>query len=161
METVLELLDRAEGVLRRHLGRLPADQRQAVEREVLGLLRMARAALPKELHEATRRMEEAELLLARAREEARRIVLDAQAHARSLAEGGSGRTAAVDRSASADDRGALADARREAESIRRGADEYAAAVLARLETELEKVLGTIRRGQEVLRVQDARGRRPG
>lgn len=153
METVLELLDRAESVLRRHLGRLPADRRQAIEDEVLGLFRMVRAALPRELHQASRLMEEAELALARSREEARRIVLDAQAHARSLAESGATRGRPLERTV------LIEEAEREADRIRRGADEYAAAVLARLEAEMEKLLAVIRRGQEVLRQPGGRDRR--
>ncbi len=152
METVLEVLDRVEDVLRRHLGRLPADQRQVIEREVIGLLQMARAALPKELHQATRLLQEAEVTLARAREEARRIVLDAQSHARSLTESGAGGRAPRGQ--------ALVDeARREAERIRQGADEYAAAVLQRLELEVDRILAAIRRGQEVLRTPGGTGRR--
>lgn len=146
----MELLDRAESVLRRHLARLPADRRQAIEDEVLGLFRMVRAALPRELHQASRLMEDAELALARAREEARRTVLDAQSHARSLAESGATGGRAPEAGAATD------EAKREADRIRRGADEYASAVLARLETEIERVLTTIRRGQEVLRTPGGR-----
>jgi hypothetical protein len=141
VESTLEMLERAERVLRRHLGRLPADVRQVVEEEVVALLRMARAALPQELRRAAALQAEAEAALAHAREEARRLVLDAQARARAAAEG------AVPHGTPAD----LDEARREAERIRRGADEYAAEVLQRLETEVERVLATIRRGQEVLR----------
>jgi vacuolar-type H+-ATPase subunit H len=153
VETVLEILDRVEGVLRRHLGRLGAAERQAVEREVLGLLQMARAALPRELHQTTRLLQEAETTLAKAREDARRIVVDAQAHARALGENPSSVPAAV--------RGQvmLEDARREAEHIRRGADEYAMQVLQRLESEVDKILATIRRGREVLGGPGAPGRR--
>jgi hypothetical protein len=150
VETVLEMLDRTESVLRRHLTTLPVGTRQSVERDVIGLLQMARAALPRELQQATRLVQEAELTLARAREEARRIVLDAESRARSLAESGSGGAPAV--------RGQvlLDEARREAERIRQGADEYANAVLQRLEVEVNRVLGTIRRGQEVLRAGSMR-----
>lgn len=153
METVVELLDRAESVLRRHLARLPAERRQAIEDEVLGLFRMARAALPRELHQASRLMEEAELALTRSREEARRIVLDAQSHARSLTEAGAAHGRAPEGHA------AIEEAKREADRIRRGADEYAATVLARMEAEMEKILAAIRRGQEVLRATGGRERR--
>ncbi|MDR7417529.1 MAG: hypothetical protein QN178_01305 [Armatimonadota bacterium] len=153
METVLEILDRIDGVLRRHLGRLPAAERQAIEREVVGLLQMARAALPRELHQATRLLHDAEATLAKAREDARRIVIDAQAHARSLGENPASAPTAVRAQALLD------DARREAEQIRRGADEYAMQVLQRLEGEVDKILGAIRRGREVLRATGAPGRR--
>ncbi len=152
MDTVLELLDRLESALRRHLAGLPGDRRKAMEDEILGLIRMARAALPRELHQASRLMEEASLSLARSREEARRIVLDAQAHARSLAEAG------LARGCEAEGAALKEEARREAERIQRGADEYAATVLARLEAETERVLAAIRRGQEVLRSTGARSR---
>lgn len=148
MESLLEILDRLERVLRRHLDRLPLEHRQAIEREVLGLVHMARAAVPRELQQASRLQEEAETALARAREEARRIVLDAQAHARALTSasppGGGARPGAVDPD----------EARREAERVRRGADEYAAQVLDRLAADVERVLAAIRRGQEVLRASD-------
>lgn len=153
MESALEILDRVEQVLQRHLGRLPHDQRQPIEQEVIGLLRMARTALPKELHHAAWLLEEAEGALARAREEARRLILDAQAHARSL-------TATVPPAATRSP-AALDDARREADRLRRGADEYAAQVLQRLEAEVERVLAAIRRGQDVLRAPGASGRRSG
>ena len=143
MESVLEILDRLERVLHRHTERLPADERAALEQEVLGLLRMVRAALPKELHQAQWLLQEAESALARAREEARRLILDAQTHARSLkdAQGVSSQAAPA----------ALDEVRREADRIRRGADEYAAQVLQRLEVEVERTLATIHRGQQLLR----------
>jgi vacuolar-type H+-ATPase subunit H len=145
VETVLEVLDRAEGVLRRHLGRLPAGQRQAIERDVIGLLQMARAALPRELRQATEMLREAESTLVRAREDARRVVLDAQTRARSLSEGKpSGR-------APAGSHAIVEEARREAERLCRGADEYASSVLQRLEAEVDRILATIKRGREVLR----------
>lgn len=152
METVVEILDRVEGVLRRQIGRMAAGDRQAIEREVFGLLQMVRAALPRELHQTTRLLHEAETMLARAREDARRIVLDAQAHARTLNEAGAPAPAARAHAA-------VDEARREAERVRRGADEYAAQVLQRLEGEVDKILATIRRGQEVLRPPGTPGRR--
>ncbi len=145
METVLEMLDRAESQLRRYLARLPADQRTAIDQEITGLLRMARAALPRELHHTSRLVEEAEVSLARAREEARRIVLDAQAHARTIEDRGG-----LDRS-TATGQSSIEDARRDAERLRRDAEEYADAVLERLEVELSRVLTVIRRGREMLR----------
>jgi hypothetical protein len=147
VESLLEILDRLERVLRRHLDRLPVEHRQAIEREVLGLVHMARAAAPRELQHAAWLQGEAETALARAREEARRLVLDAQAHARSLT-GGPAASGGGERSP------ALDEARREAERVRRGADEYAAQVLDRLAAEVERVLTAIRRGQEVLRTSN-------
>ncbi len=156
MDSTLEILDRLERVLQRHLGRLPPAQRQAMEAEVIGLLRMIRTALPRELHHAAGLEAEAEAALARARDEARRLILDAQAHARSLAE-----TRPAGPSGPARARGGVEDARRDADRVRRGADEYAAQVLQRLQTEVERVLAAIRRGQELLEVPEPTERRGG
>ncbi len=156
MESALEILDRLERVLHRHLGRLSPDQRQVIEPEVIGLVGMVRAALPKELHQTAWLQEEAEAALARAREEARRLILDAQAHARSLADARATNAGATGAAATGGQ--AVDDIRREAERVRRGADEYAAQVLQRLEVEVERVLAAIRRGQDVLRSPRASGR---
>lgn len=145
MESLLEILDRLERVLRRHLDRVPAEYRQTIEREVLGLVHMARTAAPRELHHAAWLQGEAEAALARAREEARRLVLDAQAHARSFADAHPAGSPAARRLVDVD------EARREADRVRRGADEYAAQVLDRLAAEVERALAMIRKGQDVLR----------
>lgn len=148
METVIEILDRIEAVLRRYMDRLPPDARRAVEGEVLGLLRMARAQLPKELHQAARHLEEAEATLSRAREQARRMVADSQSHTRMVQNAGGSPTARS--------QAVIEEARREADRLRRGADEYAAEVLQRLEAEVDRILATIRRGQEALRTPGPR-----
>ena len=151
METALEILDRLDDVLRRHCQGLPSVQRQRMEREVLGLVQMMRSALPRELAQAARLLEQADATLARAREDARRVVLDAESRARTLGEHG--------RPAPPTARGQaiIDEALREAERIRRGADDYAAAVLERLAAEVDRVLVTIRRGQDVLRSPDTAG----
>jgi hypothetical protein len=151
VDTALEILDRLEDMLRRHGQGLPAAQRQRMEREVLGLVQMMRSALPRELAQAGRLLEQAEATLARAREDARRVILDAEARARALGEGG--------RPAPPMARGQaiIDEAHREAERIRRGADDYAASVLERLATEVDRVLVTIRRGQQMLRSSERAG----
>ncbi len=158
MDSTLEILDRLERVLHRHLDRLPPAQRQAIEAEVIGLVRMIRTALPRELHHAAGLQAEAEAALARAREEARTLILDAQSHARSLeprrpAPGGPVRPT--------ESKNSVEDARREADRLRRGADDYAAQVLQRLEAEVERVLAAIRRGREMLHAPEATERRGG
>lgn len=158
MDSALEILDRLERVLQRHLGRLPPAQRQTVEAEVMGLVRMIRTALPRELHHAAGLQEEAEAGLARAREEARRLILDAQAHARSLSDAGRPGSGPLRPAAGPP---GVDEALREAERLRRGADEYAAQVLQRLEAEVERVLAAIRRGREVLHTTEATERRGG
>lgn len=159
MDSTLEILDRLERILHRHLDRLPPAQRQAMEAEVIGLVRMIRTALPRELHHAAGLQAEAEAALARAREEARNLILDAQSHARSLAE-----SQRPTRSGSAPSTGgkhSLEDIRREADRLREGADDYAAQVLQRLEAEVERVLAAIRRGRQMLATPEATERRRG
>jgi vacuolar-type H+-ATPase subunit H len=153
METSLEVLDRLDDVLRRHCQALPAPHRQRMEREVLGLVQMVRSALPRELAQAARLLDQAEATLARAREDARRVLLDAESRARMLGEHG--------RPAPPTARGQaiIDEALREAERVRRGAEDYAATVLEQLATDVDRVLHTIRRGQDALR--PAEGARPG
>lgn len=165
MDSALEILDRLERVLQRQLSRFPPAQRQAIEAEVIGLVRMMRTALPRELHHAAGLQEEAEAALVRARDEARRLILDAQAHARSLLDtrrsGPAGPTGHVGAAGPAGSKSSIDDALREADRVRRGADEYAAQVLQRLEAEVERVLAAIRRGREMLHTPEASERRGG
>lgn len=98
-------------------GRKPLDVDEA-----LGLLRMIRAALPGELAEAHRLRLEAERVQRQAQDEARRIVLEAQA-----------------------------TAQREAREVRDGADAYAAKVLVELEANMLRVLEAIRKGRRLLK----------
>jgi hypothetical protein len=151
METAVEIINRLEDVLRRHCQTLPASQRQRTERELLGLVQMIRSSLPGDLAQAGRMLAQAETTLARAREDARRIILDAEARARSLGE--HGRPAPP----TARSQAIIDEAMREAERIRQGADDYATAVLDRLANEVDRVLVTIRRGQQVLRSPDGAG----
>ncbi len=159
MDSTLEILDRLERVLHRHLDRLPPAQRQAIEAEVIGLVRMIRTALPRELHHAAGLQAEAEAALARAREEARNLILDAQSHTRSLAE--PQRPTRGGPVPSTGGKHSLEDVSREAERLRRGADDYAAQVLQRLEAEVERVLAAIRRGRQMLGAPEATERRRG
>ncbi len=118
--SVLELLGRLEALLRGTgggPGRKPLDVDEA-----LGLLRMIRAALPGELAEAHRLRLEAERVQRQAQDEARRIVLEAQA-----------------------------TAQRQAREVRDGADAYAAKVLVELEANMLRVLEAIRKGRRLLK----------
>lgn len=146
MESVVALLDRLEAVLARAAaGQTPADRRGTELQEAAGLLRMIRAALPGDLHHAERLRDEAETLHRRAADEARRMILDAEAHARRrYEEGPAGTEMALRRGH------VLEEAQAEAQQIRRGADEYATRVLADLEAQVEQILGAIQRGRTAL-----------
>lgn len=143
--SVVELLNRLEALLQHSAA--PRGERKAVdEREALGILQMIRAALPAELQEAHRLRWEAERLLDAAQDEARRVVLEAQATARRLADDHPVAREAVRR---AEDLQARAEG--EARSTREGADAYAAQVLADLEQSVSRILETIRKGRELLK----------
>jgi hypothetical protein len=142
--SVLELLTRLEALLRGGGGR--PGQRPPDGQEALGLVGMIRAALPAELSHGHRLRLEAEQIHRRAQDEARRIVLEAQATAQRR----------VDHGAIAPETGTrsqqqLAQAHREAREIRDGADAYAAKVLNDLEHSILRVLEAIRKGKQLLK----------
>lgn len=135
--TVFELLARLDALVRAKV---------VDEREVRDLLRMIRDALPADLREAERLRGQAEQVLRSAQDEARRIVLEAQATARTLAD-----EHAVAREAARHGQDLVARAEHDARGIREGADAYAARVLGELEQSVTRVLETIRRGRELLK----------
>lgn len=145
-DSVLELLNRMEALLARRTSRPPGDKKMVDDREALGTLQMIRAALPAELREAHRLRAEAERVLRAAQDEARRIVLEAQATARQHVE-----EHAIARDAARRGEDVLARAEQDARSIREGADAYAARVLGDLEQGVARILQTIRRGRELLK----------
>jgi F0F1-type ATP synthase membrane subunit b/b' len=110
--------------------------------EALGLVRMIRGALPVELGEVNRLRAEAERIHRHAQDEARRIVLEAQATARRLADARPTTPRGQDH---------LADAQRKAKEIRDGADAYATQVLGDLEESILRVLEAIRKGKQLLK----------
>jgi hypothetical protein len=111
----------------------------------LDLLDQLRVAVPEEVRAAKRINEETERIVERAQEEAERILARAQEQAAFLIEERELTKAAEVRSAQI-----IADGQREADEIRRGADEYAASVLVKLEGVLIKELQSIKRGLAML-----------
>lgn len=105
---------------------------------------MIRGALPVELGEVNRLRVEAERIHRHAQDEARRIVLEAQATARRHAD-----AVALPTSTRGQDH--LADAERKAKEIRDGADAYATQVLGDLEQRILRVLEVIRKGKQLLK----------
>ncbi len=111
----------------------------------LDLIDQLRVAVPEEVRQAKRVNEETSRLVERAQEEAERILARAQEQAAFLIEERELTRAAEIRSAQI-----IEDGRAEAEEIRRGADQYAAEVLIRLEGECIKALQSIKRGLALL-----------
>ena len=101
--------------------------------------------MPEEVRAAKRINQEGERIIEKAQEEAERIVARAQEQAAFLI-GERGLTEAAD----AESRRIVADAEDDADSVRHGADEYAAGVLMALEAEVNRTLRGIERGIEML-----------
>ena len=101
--------------------------------------------MPEEVRAAKRINSEGERIIEKAQEEAERIVARAQEQAAFLI-GERGLTEV----AQAESERILAEADDDAESVRRGADEYAAGVLAALQAEVGRTLANIERGIALL-----------
>ena len=112
---------------------------------VLELIDQLRVAVPPEVAQARRITEEASRITERAREEGDAVIARAQEQAARMLEDRELVQMAKQRAAEIID-----TATREAADIRRGGDEYAAGVLIRLEGECIKALTSIKRGIDML-----------
>lgn len=125
---------------------LPLTKNAIIDREqALNLIDELRVAVPEEVRAAKRINQEGERIIEQAQEEAERVVARAQEQAAFLI-GERGLTEAAE----AESRRIVADAEDDGDSVRRGADEYAAGVMAALEAEVGRTLRGIERGIEVL-----------
>ncbi len=111
----------------------------------LDLVDQLRVAVPEEIRQAKRINEETTRLVERAQEEAERVLARAQEQAAFLIE-----ERELTRAAELRSQQIIAQGDRDADDIRRGADQYAATVLVRLEGECVKALQSIRRGITML-----------
>ena len=126
--------------------KLPLTNNVVVDQaSALDLVDQLRVAVPEEVRQAKRITQESDRILEKAQEEADRIIARAQEQAAFLIEDRELTRAAEERS-----RLIVADGHAQAEEIRRGADEYAAGVLIRLEGEVVRVLQTIKHGIALL-----------
>jgi hypothetical protein len=121
--------------------------------ECLKIIDQMRISIPQEVEEARRIKEESGRMTALAREEAKRVIDDAQERADLVLDERGLLEEARERSASI-----IAESQRQAEETMRGADEYAINVLGHLEDQLIAVQTTIRNGLEILQ-QEGRRRR--
>ncbi len=112
---------------------------------ILELIDQLRAAVPPEVAQARRVTEEATRITERAREEGDAVIARAQEQAARMLEDRELVQMAKQRAEEIID-----TATREAADIRRGGDEYAAGVLIRLEGECIKALTSIKRGIDML-----------
>ncbi|MDQ3344783.1 MAG: hypothetical protein M3473_00580 [Chloroflexota bacterium] len=112
---------------------------------VLELIDQLRVSVPDEVRQARRITEEAGRITERSREEGDAIIARAQEQAARMLEERELVRAAQQRAGEL-----LEQAQLEAREVRRGADEYAAGVLIRLEGECIKALTSIKRGIDML-----------
>ncbi len=112
---------------------------------VLELVDQLRVSVPEEVRQARRITEESDRIGERAREEGDAIVARAQEQAAQMLEERELVRAAQQRAGEI-----IETAQHEAQEVRRGADEYAAGVLIRLEGECIKALTSIKRGIDML-----------
>ncbi len=125
---------------------LPLTRNAIIDRDAaLNLIDELRVAVPEEVRAAKRINSEGERIIEKAQEEAERIVARAQEQAAFLI-GERGLTEAAE----AEGRRIMGSPPTRQRRIRRGADEYAAGVLAALEAEVSRTLSSIERGIAML-----------
>jgi cell division septum initiation protein DivIVA len=112
---------------------------------VLELIDQLRVSVPEEVRQARRITEEATRVVERAKDEADSVIARAQEQAAQMLEERELVRAAQQRAGEL-----IEQAQVEAREVRRGADEYAAGVLIRLEGECIKALTSIKRGIDML-----------
>ena len=125
---------------------LPLTRSVVVDRDaMLELIDSLKAAIPEEVQAARRINAEGERIIETATAEAGRIVSRSQEQAAYLI-GERGLTEAAE----AESGRIVGEAQAEAESVRKGADEYAVQLLLSLESEVVRALGGIKKGIAVL-----------
>ncbi len=112
---------------------------------VLDLIDQMRVAIPEEVKQARRIVQESERVVQKAREEGEQIIGAAQEQAAILLQDQSILRQAEDRAGDMEKQ-----AQAKADETMRGADQYAADVLIRLESDLVKTLSIVKKSLEVL-----------
>ncbi len=121
---------------------LPLTKSVIIDREgALNLIDELRVAVPEEVRAAKRINSEGERIIEKAQEEAERIIARAQEQAAFLIE-----ERGLTQSAEEESRRIIEDANLDADDVRRGADDYAVAVLDGLRSDVEKTLRSIEKG---------------
>ena len=143
--SITDWLDRLQALVTTGPPRFPLGRRSAWEEEAVALIQQLRDAWSRDAERAQTLEAEAEVVLRRAQDEARRIVIEAEDHARRGFQDG-----ALARAAEQQTQQIREQAVREADETRRGADIYALTVLERLERETARILSAVQRGKAVL-----------
>jgi cell division septum initiation protein DivIVA len=139
------LVERLESIIANGK-RLPLTNNVVVDQvAALDLIDQLRVAVPEEVHAAKRINSQGERIIENAQQEAERIVARAQEQAAFLID-----ERGLTQAAEEESRRIMAEAEGDGEEIRRGADEYAAAVLIGLEGDVVRTLQSIKKGVALL-----------
>jgi vacuolar-type H+-ATPase subunit H len=142
---IIFLVERLESLIANGK-KLPLTSNVVVDQAgALDLIDQLRVAVPEEVRAAKRINSEGDRIIDKAQEESEQIVARAQEQAAFLIE-----ERELTRAAEVRSQEIVADAQGQADEIRRGAEEYAASVLVKLEGEVVKLLQGIRRGIAML-----------
>ena len=142
---VLHLIDRLEALVSGD-ARVPLTSRSLVdEQEFIDILDQIRASVPEEVRQAKRVSQEKDKVIQQAQSEADKILNAAREEATSLLQENE-----LVRLAQEQADAYVRDAIQRAEEVRRGADQYALAVLDELEQQLTRLLATVRKGKATL-----------
>ena len=142
---IIFLVERLESIVANGK-KLPLTSNVVVDQvAALDLIDQLRVAVPEEVRAAKRINSEGERIIEKAQQEAERIIATAQEQAAFLID-----ERGLTQLAEEESRRITASAQSDGDEVRRGADEYAAAVLIGLEGDVVRTLQSIKKGIELL-----------
>jgi hypothetical protein len=143
---ILHLVDRLEELFNESRS-VPFTHSVIVDEDrMLDIIDQMRVSIPEEIKKAQQLLAQRDRILAQAQEEVNRTLALARDKSETLVE-----RDAIVQAAQARAEQIIAQARAEGENTKHEADEYVADTLARLEGEMEHILGTVRNGINTLK----------
>jgi len=142
---VMQLLDRIDALVANGSRNFSGSVIKLDAEELTGLLEDLRGAIADEIRQARQIVREKNTIIGEARQEADAIREELELNIRTMIDENE-----IAREAAGRAEELLEEARVKSDRIRRGADEYAADVLGRLEQYLDMTLATVREGQSRL-----------
>lgn len=118
------------------------------EDKILDLIDQMRVSIPEEIKKSQQLLAQSDRIIAKAKEESNNILAQAKEKCDELVQRDS-----IVQAAQARADQIIAQARSEADSIRRDADSYALESLTRLEMEIDRSLGQVRNGIQMLQAE--------
>jgi len=118
------------------------------EDKILDLIDQMRVSIPEEIKKSQQLLAQSDRIIAKAKEEANNILAQTKEKSEELVQKDS-----IVQAAQARAEQIIAQARSEADNIRRDADAYALESLTRLEMEIDRTLGQVRNGIQMLQAE--------